>query len=460
MACQENYMKKSQIYKILLSVSLLTFSCAPAVDIDALSAKIREDIKKENEVNSNSPVVVNNNTEVVNKPVNNNDSSSNQSQDNKQSSSQKSTSQQSSETNTNNNVENEQKSTNSNTNVNIPINTNNSTSPSPQPKSVVEPTPVISNSPSPTPTPTATPKVSAFNAKWAKVSTGISGINDFYFHDFNTGWVIGNNGAIRHTKDGGATWETQDKGTKTLKAVNFINSNTGWVGGPSGLLYKTTDGGATWTVTDTGIPAPFNSHDIKEISFADAQNGQLVMFNTYKTSDGGTTWVESLPTSVNKIKYLSSNNAIGQSLKQIRVYSSGVWQEPYSAPGTIESIAYGQNSFLAYFGDGLFGTGLIKSSDNGNTWTETNITTEDEILKPGQDVFIYGVGLSSTDEGVIILAPPSGSNKTTYYTEDGGATWKKSSATISLSDTISAVSLFDLNHGWALTENGNLWRLK
>jgi|GEM_PF-4735075 len=53
---------------------------------------------------------------------------------------------------------------------------------------------------------------------------------------------------VLHSKDGGATWEQQEKVEgETLKSVHFQSDNkTGWVVGDHGVVLTTTDGGATW----------------------------------------------------------------------------------------------------------------------------------------------------------------------------------------------------------------------
>ena len=45
-------------------------------------------------------------------------------------------------------------------------------------------------------------------------------INGAWFADDNNGWVVGQDGMIRRTVDGGATWTTEATGT--TKAMNGV----------------------------------------------------------------------------------------------------------------------------------------------------------------------------------------------------------------------------------------------
>jgi len=72
-------------------------------------------------------------------------------------------------------------------------------------------------------------------------------------------WAVGNNGTIRKTVNGGATWSGQTSGvTAHLRAVCAVDAATAWAVGDGGVVLKTTDGGATWTRQST--PFSFSLH--------------------------------------------------------------------------------------------------------------------------------------------------------------------------------------------------------
>jgi len=57
------------------------------------------------------------------------------------------------------------------------------------------------------------------------------------FTDSNSGTVVGENGTILRTTDGGAHWITQASGTAlNLRAVSFPDGNTGTAVGEGGVI--------------------------------------------------------------------------------------------------------------------------------------------------------------------------------------------------------------------------------
>lgn len=84
---------------------------------------------------------------------------------------------------------------------------------------------------------------------------------DIYFRDEKVGWMVGEFGKIYHSTDGGATWQEQQNALlgqagiddalnlPTWFGVRFANANDGVVVGLEGKIAKTTDGGKTWTFT-------------------------------------------------------------------------------------------------------------------------------------------------------------------------------------------------------------------
>jgi photosystem II stability/assembly factor-like uncharacterized protein len=78
---------------------------------------------------------------------------------------------------------------------------------------------------------------------------------DFSFHmlglhfvDEYMGWAVGEEGRIVRTQNGGRVWREQFSGTETkaLLDVYFKNSDQGWVVGEAGTLLYTEDGGELW----------------------------------------------------------------------------------------------------------------------------------------------------------------------------------------------------------------------
>lgn len=71
--------------------------------------------------------------------------------------------------------------------------------------------------------------------------------------DVNHIWMVGYNGSIMHTSDGGNNWKKLRDGNNPLlkkyrfRAVLFKDLNNGYAVGDKGLIVKTTDGGEHWS---------------------------------------------------------------------------------------------------------------------------------------------------------------------------------------------------------------------
>ncbi len=115
-------------------------------------------------------------------------------------------------------------------------------------------------------------------SNWAfQNNSGVSsflGFNDIHFTDANNGWIVGGNGTIRHTADGGSTtWTSQTSGTQLeLLSVDFINTNIGYACGRQGVIIATTNGGATWQAQSSSI----FSGTLWELDMIDATTGFAV----------------------------------------------------------------------------------------------------------------------------------------------------------------------------------------
>lgn len=118
------------------------------------------------------------------------------------------------------------------------------------------------------------------------------------FCDARTGWAVGEYGYVYHTADGGRTWvhqagefgfseETGDVvGGSYLFDVAAVNPKTAWVVGIDGYVAKTMDGGKTWRKQTTGVPKTHLfgvTAGEKDVLIA----GDATLL---RTADGGATW--------------------------------------------------------------------------------------------------------------------------------------------------------------------------
>lgn len=120
-----------------------------------------------------------------------------------------------------------------------------------------------------------------------------SGTNSQLFHlSFRgkRGWSVGTGGAIVHTDNGGMNWYPQSSGTTDdLNRVMMVSDEVAFITGDKGTLLRTTNGGATWV----RVPLRTNQ-SLFGMSFVDKKTGWVVGYGgvIIRTYDGGQTWVE------------------------------------------------------------------------------------------------------------------------------------------------------------------------
>ena len=110
------------------------------------------------------------------------------------------------------------------------------------------------------------------------------------FADENHGWIVGYQGTIMNTSNGGDSWQSQSSGLiSNLWDISFVDKDMGWICGANGTLLKTENGGATWTTLLAGdtLDGIFVS-----VAFVDENFGWLSNNNgsILKTIDGGLSW--------------------------------------------------------------------------------------------------------------------------------------------------------------------------
>ena len=144
--------------------------------------------------------------------------------------------------------------------------------------------------------------------------TDVFGING------TTAWVVGDrNTKVFKTTNGGDTWTDVFTGTfysSGFRTVFFLNHNEGWIAGDYGIIRKTTNGGANWTSLLLGSSSSSSSNTwVTDIFFLDSSIGWFIGEDGLisKTTDGGTTWSKQRNSTglngngiVNKIRFLDA----------------------------------------------------------------------------------------------------------------------------------------------------------
>jgi photosystem II stability/assembly factor-like uncharacterized protein len=104
--------------------------------------------------------------------------------------------------------------------------------------------------------------VQSANAEWVRQNTNtFAWFKDVFFLDNKKGWIVGSDGIMLSTEDGGTTWTQAKKFTNdAFVQIYFKNESIGWLlcerniyargNNPTSYLRRTTDGGRTWEKVD------------------------------------------------------------------------------------------------------------------------------------------------------------------------------------------------------------------
>jgi photosystem II stability/assembly factor-like uncharacterized protein len=286
----------------------------------------------------------------------------------------------------------------------------------------------------------------------------------FFLPDNKYGWIVGDNGIIISTKNGGETWYFSQNGkrynrfsverTKTYNNytdVCFIDSLTGWIMGDLGCIIHTKDGGVTWTTqkTNSSFALRGNVRFFNE-RFGFAANSYISYkgANFFSTLNGGETW----KLLVNENKYAMfyafsfdniwkvTNSEILHSTNMCQTWTSSLVRKKDSAT---DNYTTKRENFI-YFIDPMNGwilqDGIQGTKDGGKTWQKQKINiTPDLVFFINKDC-----GWAFAPHGII------------FKTLDGGENWLMLNTKNVVND-ISRVYFTDQNSGWAVGLNGFIY---
>jgi len=291
-----------------------------------------------------------------------------------------------------------------------------------------------------------------------------SGLGAVDFIDDCTGWVVGSDGVVVHSSDGGATWSQQSTGTtERLRDVVFVDSANGWAVGDSGVILHTSNGGSSWQ-QQTSISA----ENLDAVSFVDTKHGWIVgpPDSVLHTSDGGKSWSEQpLPKYVGVMKavaFVDSKTGwaggwgnTGHIFKTVDGGSTWVHQptKQLTVNAYHTMFALDANNVWALGGPGFVYTSCyesIRSSNGGATWQGPT--------QGFQETWIRDVSFANKNDGWAVphtlcaKAMPT-ADGCVAYTNDGGVTWNAQPAP----SHFNSIDFIDANTGWAVGGMGRIY---
>ncbi len=268
---------------------------------------------------------------------------------------------------------------------------------------------------------------------WITQKTNLTkDLRSIYFIDNMTGWITGDEGTLLKTTDGGNNWNKISLTTYYWpKCIFFINNSTGWICGDWGLILKSTDGGYAWV-----LQAGNSNFTFRSIRFSDPDTGIAVgqFGKITRTSDGGNTWtsIESGVTFTLHSVFFSTPNKVWISAEcgGYLSYDAGLHWTEYTSVCSEQVLFVDQNT-------GWFSKNILKTTDGGLSWFNTNGLSYDYIAFPSSET-----GYSCGVTGEI--------TKTT----DGGTNWKAPQKF--KRRYLNSIYFINNTTGWAVGDSGKI----
>ena len=237
------------------------------------------------------------------------------------------------------------------------------------------------------------------------------------------------NATLWMSADDGATWRKIFSKQINLEHASFSADGSKMVLGNLGTsyFYISTDGGQSWTKNqNNGVVSPIISPDG---SFLVSCSGSgATGFTTHISTDDGQTWTQKGTNNVSCVGYASNNGAmIAQGNNGDLAKSTDYGQTWTETPGVLN---YGRPHSYSNNGNNIFEGDRI-SLDGGNHWTPSNAPIPagyalywTSISDDGKKLLINTESLTGANHNTVTL----------FTSVDGGRTWHSEEAL--MSDTV------------------------
>ncbi len=202
----------------------------------------------------------------------------------------------------------------------------------------------------------------------------------------------------------------------TYVGVHFVNKDTGWAVGDLGALIKTTDGGENWSVKETNTTLP--------ILKVRSSSGQIVLASGYdglilRSTDGGDTF-EQVTSGVGSgfdlwgLKMI--NDMLGWACGAtalLKTTNGGESWMTVSTPGYTGNLWWIE--FLnEYYGFVAADGKVLRTTDGGTNW---------EIIQAGDNRALYSIDIIDSLHIAAAGFGGTGYRGKNIYSSDGGYTW-------------------------------------
>jgi photosystem II stability/assembly factor-like uncharacterized protein len=218
--------------------------------------------------------------------------------------------------------------------------------------------------------------------------------------------MVGSDGTIMRTADGGASWTTVHTAATALFAADFDGVGNAVAVGGNGTILRSSDRGLTWAVAATSP----TSEELRAVHLS--ASGLTTVMQSNRLYRGATSalW-QLIPSTIDlsqgDLAYSPDGNtaiAVGSGEAVLRSENGGVsWSEVSIGSHRLMGVGFASNSVVFAVGSGGI---VLRSGDGGATWQEQPVVTTNALI---------GVAFASASRGVLV-----GDGGTILRTTSGG----------------------------------------
>ena len=119
-------------------------------------------------------------------------------------------------------------------------------------------------------------------------------LNKIKFFNENIGWIVGEEGQILKTSDGGVSWEIKHTASSVwFNDISFMDENTAMAVGNQNTILKTNNGGISWISKISGLDSTYTFTGISYVKNSEWIAVGVGWFDglvVIKTINDGETW--------------------------------------------------------------------------------------------------------------------------------------------------------------------------
>lgn len=285
--------------------------------------------------------------------------------------------------------------------------------------------------------------ISNVDASWRAICLPtFENLNAIDFYGQDTGLIVGNNGTILKTIDGGQSWSPISTAfTNHLTDVQFVTADTVYASGYGSLVIKSTDGGETWISAKNGLN---NNLDLFSIYFTNSTKGFVAgKLNTGSTPCNNGCWTRIRAT---------DDGAENWNLQDDKVIPTPPTGDLHHG---ISSVFFTDDTTGYFVANGInSGRAIVKTTNAGTDWIKQN----DSLVIPGITRYKYAdIYFINSDTGFAIGYYQNNSGTSYAYvlkTTNGGTIWNIASPTGGVNMRLKSIYFTDENNGYII---GNQW---